>query len=87
MHRMVPIALTFNRRVKNAQKVRKRIVITWEGKPANVDVDGAAMTPRIGVVVVPKRRRDFGRNTPLTFRDLFRPLSIPRMGKPVALGN
>jgi hypothetical protein len=39
------MALTFNRRVKNAQKVRKRIVITWEGKPANVDVDGAAMTP------------------------------------------
>jgi hypothetical protein len=45
------------------------LVITWEGKPANVD--GAAITPRIGVVVVPKRRRHFGRNTPLTFRDLF----------------
>jgi hypothetical protein len=42
MRRMVSDGLNDNRRVKNAQKVRKRIV-TWEGKPANVD--GAAMTP------------------------------------------
>jgi hypothetical protein len=34
---MVSDGLNDNRRVKNAQKVRKRIVITWEGKPAYVD--------------------------------------------------
>jgi len=71
---MVSDGLNGNIRVKNAQKVREYnpnstprigmgLVITWEGKPANVD--GAAIIPRIGVVVVPKRRRDFGRNTPL----------------------
>ena len=32
MHRMVSDGLNDNRRVKNAQKVRKRIVIMWEGK-------------------------------------------------------
>ena len=49
------------------------LVITPEGKPAKVDVS-SYYTPRIGVVVVLKRRRDFGRNAPLTFRafsDLF----------------
>ena len=31
---------------------------------------GSYYPPRVGVVVVSKRRRDFGRNTPLTLRDL-----------------
>jgi hypothetical protein len=46
--------------------------ITSEGKPAKVD-GGSYYTPRVGVVVVPKRRRDFGRNTLLTLRDLSDP--------------